>query len=200
MANCLICEYLCMYVYKCVCSCIQWCAKYVCVCSVVPNSLRPTRWATQALLSTEFLRQVYWNGLPFPTLGDLSDPGIEPASVVSLALAGRFFTSAPPGVQFSSVAQSCLTFCNPMDCSRPGFPVHHQLPELAQTHVHQVRWTSRDVIQLFHPLTVPFSSCLQSLPASAFFPMSQFFTSGGKVLHFQLPHQSFQWTFRTDFL
>ena len=51
--------------------------------------------------------------MPFPTLGDLSDPGIEPASVVSLALAGRFFTSAPPGVQFSSVAESCLTLCNP---------------------------------------------------------------------------------------
>ena len=39
-------------------------------------------------------------------------------------------------IQFSSVAQSCLTFCNPMDCSTPGFPVHHQLPDLAQTHVH----------------------------------------------------------------
>ena len=41
-------------------------------------------------------------------------------------------------VQFSSVAQSCLTLCDPMDCSMPGFPVHHQLPELAQTHVHRV--------------------------------------------------------------
>ena len=39
-------------------------------------------------------------------------------------------------IQFSSVTQSCLTFCDPMDCSTPGFPVHHQLPELAQTHVH----------------------------------------------------------------
>ena len=41
-------------------------------------------------------------------------------------------------VQFSSVAQSCPTLCDPMDCSTPGFPVHHQLPELAQAHVHQV--------------------------------------------------------------
>ena len=40
--------------------------------------------------------------------------------------------------QFSSVAQSCLTLCDPMDCSTPGFPVHHQLQELAQTHVHRV--------------------------------------------------------------
>ena len=43
-----------------------------------------------------------------------------------------------PQVQFSSVAQSCPTFCDPMDCSTPGFPVHHQLPELTQTHVHWV--------------------------------------------------------------
>ena len=39
-------------------------------------------------------------------------------------------------IQFSSVTQSCLTLCDPMDCNMPGFPVHHQLPELAQTHVH----------------------------------------------------------------
>ena len=50
--------------------------------------------------------------------------------------------------QFSSVAQSCLTLCNPMDCSTPGLPVHHQLPKLAQTHVHQVS----DAIQPSHPL------------------------------------------------
>ena len=61
----------------------------------------------------EFLRQVYWSGLPFPTPGDLPDPGIEPASVVSTALAGRFSITAPPGVQFSSVSESCLTLCNP---------------------------------------------------------------------------------------
>ena len=51
--------------------------------------------------------------------------------------------------QFSSVAQSCLTLCNPTDCSTPGFPVHHQLPELAQTHVH---WVS-DAIQPPHLLS-----------------------------------------------
>ena len=51
--------------------------------------------------------------------------------------------------QFSSVAQSCLTLCDPMDCSTPGFPVHHQLPELAQTHVHR----ASDAIQPPHPLS-----------------------------------------------
>ena len=65
---------------------------------------------------------------------------------------GEFFTAEPPGkpcfVQFSSVAQSCLTICDPMDCSMPGFPVHPQLPELTQTHVHPVS----DTIQPPHPL------------------------------------------------
>ena len=62
-----------------------------------------------------------------------------------------------------------------MDCSTPGFPVHHQFPELAQTHVHQVC----DAIQPSHPL---FSSCPQSFPASGSFPGSQFFTSGGQSI------------------
>ena len=74
-------------------------------------------------------------------------------------------------VQFSSVIESCPTLCNPMDCSTPHFPVHHQLLKLAQTHVHQVG----DAIQPSHPLSVPFSSCLQSFLASGSFPMSQFF-------------------------
>ena len=54
-------------------------------------------------------------------------------------------------VEFNSVAQSCLILCNPMDCSTPGFPVHHQLLELSQTHVHRVV----DAIQPSHPLSSP---------------------------------------------
>ena len=59
-----------------------------------------------------------------------------------------------PGVvtiQFSSVAQSCPTICDPLNCSKPGFPVHHHLLELAQTHVHQLG----DAIQPSHPLSSP---------------------------------------------
>ena len=56
--------------------------------------------------------------------------------------------------QFSSVAQSCPTLCHPMDCSTPGFPVHHQLPELAQTHVHRVGDAIQHLI-LYHPLLLP---------------------------------------------
>ena len=54
-------------------------------------------------------------------------------------------------IQFSSVAQSCLTLCDPMNCSMPGLPVHHQLPEFTQTHVH---WVG-DAIQPSHPLLSP---------------------------------------------
>ena len=78
-------------------------------------------------------------------------------------------------IQFSSVAQSCLTLCDSMNRSTPGLPVHHQLPEFTQTHVHRVG----DAIQPSHPV-VPFSSCPQSLPASGFFPMSQLFAWGGQ--------------------
>ena len=61
------------------------------------------------------------------------------------------YTTTGKTVQFSSVAQSCLTLCDPVDCSTPGVPVHHQLPELAQTHVHQLS----DAIQPSHPLLSP---------------------------------------------
>ena len=54
-------------------------------------------------------------------------------------------------IEFSSVAQSCPTVCDPMDCSTPGLPVHHQLPELTQTHAHRVS----DAIQSSHPLLSP---------------------------------------------
>ena len=98
--------------------------------------------------------------------------------------------------QFSSVTQLCLTVCDPMGCSTPGFPVHHQFPELTQTHVHQVG----DAIQPSHPLSSP-------SPLSSIFPSIRVFSneSGSshlvaKVLEFQLQHQSFQCIFRTEFL
>ena len=76
-----------------------------------------------------------------------------------------------------SVAQSCLTLCNPMDCSTPGLPVLHYLMEFAQTHVHTVG----DAIQPSHPL-IPFSSCLWSFPGAGSFPMSRLFASGGQSI------------------
>jgi len=80
-------------------------------------------------------------------------------------------------LQFSSFTQSCLTLCNPMDCSMSGFLVHYQLPELAQNHVHRVGHT----IHPFHPLLSP-SLPLQSFPVSGSFPVSQFFTSDSQSI------------------
>ena len=79
--------------------------------------------------------------------------------------------------QFSSVAQSCPTLRDPMYPSTPGLPVHHQLPEFTQTHLH---WVS-DAIQPVSSSVIPFS-CLQSFPASGSFQMSQFFASGSQSI------------------
>ena len=76
-------------------------------------------------------------------------------------------------IQFSSVAQSCPTLCKPMDCSTPGLPIHHQLPEFTQTHVHRVG----DAIQPSHPLSSPFSPAPNPSQHQSF-PVSQFFAWG----------------------
>ena len=80
-------------------------------------------------------------------------------------------------VQFSSVAQSCLTLCNPMNRSTPGLPVHHQLPEFTQTHVHRVS----DAIQPSHPLSSP-SPPAPNPSQHQSFPTSQLFTWGGQSI------------------
>jgi len=99
-------------------------------------------------------------------------------------------------VQFSSVAQSYPTVCNPMDCSTPGFLVHHQLLELAQTHVHRVS----DAIQPFHPLLSPSPPAFNLSQHQDLFQGVSSSHQVAKGLEFQLQHQSFQWIFRTDFL
>ena len=98
------------------------------------------------------------------------------------------------GNHFSSVAQSCPTLCDPMDGSSPGFPVHHQLPEPTQTHVHRVG----DAIQPFHPLLSPSPPALNLSQHQGLFKRVSSLHQVAKVLEFQLQHQSFQWIFRTD--
>ena len=91
-----------------------------------------------------------------------------------------------------SVAQSCPTLCDPMDCSMPGLPVRHQLPEFAHIHAH---WIG-DAIHLI--LCRPLLLCLQSFPASG---LLQWVSSWHhEVLELQCQHRSFQWLFRVDFL
>ena len=122
-------------------------------CLVTSDSFA-TPWivARQVPLSMGFSSQEHWSGLPFPSPGDLPDPRIE---LPSPALAGRFFTESLGKsrniFQFSSVTQLCPTLCDPMNRSRPGLPVHQQLPEFTHTHVHRVS----DATQPSHPLSSP---------------------------------------------
>ena len=126
--------------------------------------------AHQAPPSMGFSRQEYWSGVPLPS-PSLHLRWDQPHDL--------------PWRQFSSVTQSCPTLCDPMDCSTPGLPVHHQLPEFTQTHVH---WVGG------HPTisssVVPFSSHLQSFPASGSFQMSQLFASGGQSIRVSRRHQA----------
>ena len=94
----------------------------------------------------------------------------------------------------SSVAQLCLTLCNPVDCITPGFPGHHQLPELTQTDVHRVS----DVIQSSHPLLSPSSPAFSLYQHQGLFQWVSSSHQVAKVLEIQL--QSFQWIFMIDFL
>ena len=97
-------------------------------------------------------------------------------------------------VQFSSVTQSCPTLCDPMNCSTPGLPVHHQLPEFTQTHVHRVG----DAIQPSHPLLSPSPPAPNPSQHQGLFQWVNFSHEVAKVLEFQPQHQSFQWTPRID--
>ena len=94
-------------------------------------------------------------------------------------------------VQFNSVAQSCLTLWDSMDCSMPGFPVHNQLPELAQTHVH---WVS-DAIQPSHPLSSPSSPAFNFAEHQGLYQRVSSLHQLTKILGIQLQLQSFQWKF-----
>ena len=96
----------------------------------------------------------------------------------------RRFSLTPS--QFSSVIQSCLTLCDPMNCSMPGLPVHHQLPEFTQTHVH---WVD-DAIQPSHPLSSPSPPALNLSQHQDLFQWVSSSHEVAKVLEFQLQHQT----------
>ena len=105
-------------------------------------------------------------------------------------------TTRPPSVEFSSVTQSCPTLCDPMNCSMPGLPVHHQLPECTQTHIH---WVG-DAIQPSHPLSSPSPPALNLSQHQGLFKWVSSWHQVAKILEFQPQYQSFQLTPRTDFL
>ena len=164
------------------------------------SSCNPWTVAQQAPVSMGFPRQEHWNGLPFPTLRDLSDPGIEPTSP---ALADRFFATEPPGkpnltVQFSSV-QSLSHFW------------FFATPWTTACQASLSITNSRSLLKL-RPIESVMPSnhlnlwCPPLFPPSIFPSIWIFFKwvssshQMAKVLEFQLQHQSFQWIFRTDLL
>ena len=124
-----------------------------------------------------FFRQEHRSGLPFPSPGDLPDPGIKSGSPALQADASPLSHQGNQlrvsSVQSSSVAQSCPTLSDPMDCSTPGLPVHHQFKLMSIESV----MPSNHLI-----LCCCFSSCPQSFAASGSFQMSQFFASSGQSI------------------
>ena len=149
-------------------------------------------------VAIELSRQEYWSGLPFPSWGDLPDPGIQPGSPT---LQADSLPAEPSGkqskvVQFSWVPQSCPTICDPVNHSMPSLPVHHQLLESTQTDVH---WVG-DAIQPSHPLSSPSPPARNLSQHRGLFKWVSSSHQVAKVLEFQFQHQSFQWTLRTDLL
>ena len=148
-------------------------------CSVTSDSETPWTEAHQASLSMRFSQQEYWNGVSFPPPGYLPDVGITPLAPTPLALARGFFTpSATWGalcIQFSSVAQLCLTLWpHGLQHSMPPCPT--PTPGVYSNSCPLSQWCRPTISSS----VVPFSSCPQSLPASGSFPRSQLFAAGGQ--------------------
>ena len=119
---------------------------------------------------------------------------LGPAGVINCTPlpALSFWVSLFPGTR--GYNKSCLTLCDPVECSMPGLPVHHQLLELTQTHVHLVS----DAIQPFHPLPSPSPPAFNLSQHQGLFKWVSSSHQVAKILEFQLQQQSYQWTLRTD--
>ena len=119
-----------------------------------------------------------------------------PLLQIMFTLTAKLLNYQLSDIQFSSVAQSCPTLFDPMNCSTPGLPVHHKLPGFTQTHVYRVG----DAIQPSHPLSSPSPPAPNPSQHQGLFQWINSSHEVAKVLELQLQHQSFQWTPRTDLL
>ena len=148
--------------------------------------------------SVEFSRPEYWSGYPSPFLGSAQPRHRTRVSCIARELFTVWATFFLffflvhsyyywSSVQFNSVTQSCPTLCDPMNRSTPGLPVHHQLPELTQTHVHRVG----DAIQPSHPLLSPSPPAPNPSQHQGLFQWINSLHGVAKLLEFQLLHQSF---------
>ena len=190
------------------------------MCSVTGHvQLFSTLWTTasQVPLSMGFSRREYWSVLPCHPPGNIPDPGIKPKFPACPALQANSLPLVPPGkhiekskqllpyhihrnysvnYQFSSVAQSCPTLCDPVNRSTPGLRVHHQLSELTPKLMFIESVMPSSYLILCCPLLL-----LPPVPRSQ--GLFQWVNSSHevpKVLEFQLQHQSFKWTPRTGLL
>ena len=129
-------------------------------------------WKIRNSYEKSYVRPIYWN--PYNTSGEFLKHLNKWKHAICYGLKNSIFKMSihKEATRTCSVTQSCLTVT--MDCSTPGFPVLHYLLEFAQSHVH---WVSDAILSV-----VPFSSHLQSFPASESFAMSQFFASGGQSI------------------
>ena len=160
--------------------------------------LREIRWPTHLRRTVAFLEFFVWQMAQRPTSvcclpawprnTHLGRPVTDRCGICLLTWQEMF----PFTVQFSS---SVTSLCNPRNRT-PGLPVHHQLPEFTQTHVHWVR----DAIQPSHPLSSPSPPAFNLSQHQGLFKSVNSSHEMAKVLEFQLQHQSFQWTPRTDLL
>ena len=114
--------------------------------------------------------------------------------ILTIYLFSKYIWATSMPVQFSSVTQSCPTLHDPMNCSMPGLPVHHQLLEFTQTHVHQVS----DAIQPFHSLSSPFPPAPNPSQHQSLFQWVNSSHEVVKVLEFQFQHHSLQRNPRAD--
>ena len=143
---------------------------------------------------------VYWKGKIWATIWS---ERVSPEDAWSLIGRGKRtykdFEIVLSRFQFSSVTQWCLTLCDPMEYNTPGHPVHHQLMVFTQTHVHLPTLVSV-AIQVSHPLPSPSPPAFNLSQHQGLFKWLSCLHQVAKVLEFQLQHQSFQWTLRTDLL
>ena len=147
-----------------------------------------------------FPRQESLSGLPLSSPGIFMTQGSNSHLLLGRQILYHWATWEAPVLlisQFSSVRSlSHVLLCDTMDCRMPGLPAHHQLLELTQTQVH---WVG-DAIQPSHPLSSPSPPTFNLSQNQGLFKWVSSLHQVAKVLEFQLQHQSFQWTFRTDLL
>ena len=149
-------------------------------------------------------KETIWQGFHehFLSVRDMFKPNLLEIILTWWCVAGNHWASSWWKIycsvfQFSSVQlHSCVWLCDPMNHSTPGLPVHHQLSESTQTHVH---WVG-DAIQPSHPLSSPSPPALNLAQHQGLFKWVSSSHQVAKVLEFQLQHWSFQWTPRTDLL